>query len=217
MHEGNAVIAAKDSEGNILWSWHIWVPLTDYSYGKYGISEVNMMSRNLGALIDAGDGSVTSHGLHYQWGRKDPFVGQGAHGASDFAKVAGVAKTTVTTPFSTEAELNAHPTEFVNYNSGTNWFATNDIRSFWGTTKTIYDPCPPGWKVPDKETTTTSLFSGDDPSWTFDSRADSHYLVTIGTAVFPLASYIYYNGNMTGREQRLLLWSASSRINSSFS
>lgn len=216
LHEGNAVIAVKDSEDTILWSWHIWVPLTNYTYNTYsGASSVNMMSRNLGALIDAGDGSVTAHGLHYQWGRKDPFVGQGAHGSSDFAKVAGVAKTNRTTTFSSETELNANPTAFVYYSSGKQWYAS-DNTSFWGSSKTIYDPCPPGWKVPDKSTATTILFEGDltTPGWTYNATA-GNYVVTIGTASFPISSSIYYNGNMTGRENEIRIWSSSSRISSS--
>ena len=34
---GNAVIAAKDAAGIILWSWHIWVPATEIVTADYGI------------------------------------------------------------------------------------------------------------------------------------------------------------------------------------
>ena len=46
--EGNAVIAAKDADGNILWSWHIWFtdqPLGQVYYNNAGV----MMDRNLGS------------------------------------------------------------------------------------------------------------------------------------------------------------------------
>lgn len=76
---GNALIAALDDEGTIIWSWHIWLP--EESVGsmttKTGYEIMNM---NLGALCsdfpDSGDEEVTGgkvYGLLYQWGRKDPF------------------------------------------------------------------------------------------------------------------------------------------------
>ena len=46
--EGNAVIAAKDADGKILWSWHIW--LTDQPEEHvYNNNAGTMMDRNLGA------------------------------------------------------------------------------------------------------------------------------------------------------------------------
>ena len=71
--EGNAVIAAKDAYGKILWSWHIWFtdqPKEQVYYKNAG----TMMDRNLGAT-SATSGDVGALGLLYQWGRKDPFSG----------------------------------------------------------------------------------------------------------------------------------------------
>ena len=71
--EGNAVIAAKDKNGTILWSWHIWLtdqPQEQIYYNNAG----TMMDRNLGAT-SATPGDVGALGLLYQWGRKDPFLG----------------------------------------------------------------------------------------------------------------------------------------------
>jgi hypothetical protein len=64
--EGNAVIAAKDASGTILWSWHIW--LTDEPQGQvYYNNAGTMMDRNLGAT-SATPGDVGALGLLYQWG-----------------------------------------------------------------------------------------------------------------------------------------------------
>ncbi len=102
--EGNALIAAYDDGGEIIWSWHIWVTdndpanetnaVTYYTYRwdssgiKYDeprISGYQIMSCNLGALANEPEDDldnealfeVTSlrrtHGMLYQWGRKDPF------------------------------------------------------------------------------------------------------------------------------------------------
>lgn len=85
--KGNAVIAAFDSENNIVWSWHIW--LTDmpevYDYQNNGIPQSGgltdgyyCMDRNLGATSAELLGDYETFGLYYQWGRKDPFIGDKA-------------------------------------------------------------------------------------------------------------------------------------------
>ena len=83
-HEGNALLAAFDEAGNIVWSWHIW--LTDkpevYDYQNNPIPQSGgltdgfyCMDRNLGATDATALGGYETFGLYYQWGRKDPFIG----------------------------------------------------------------------------------------------------------------------------------------------
>lgn len=76
---GNALVAATDSDGKILWSWHLWI--TDYNPDNDFTTEPNasgttwtFMDRNLGA-VSTERGSFDNFGLIYQWGRKDPFPG----------------------------------------------------------------------------------------------------------------------------------------------
>lgn len=80
-NKGNALIAAFDDKGEIVWSWHIWMtdmPQTfDYEnnpiYQSGGKTDgFYVMDRNLGATGTTGD---EAFGLFYQWGRKDPFIG----------------------------------------------------------------------------------------------------------------------------------------------
>ena len=80
-NRGNALIAAFDDKGEIVWSWHIWMtdlPETfDYEnnpiYQSGGKTDgFYVMDRNLGATDTKGQ---ESYGLLYQWGRKDPFIG----------------------------------------------------------------------------------------------------------------------------------------------
>ena len=156
LKDGNALVAAKDASGNILWSWHIWVcngwdpDKTAQTY--YNNSNV-MMDRNLGAT-SAKPGDVTALGLLYQWGRKDPFLGSSSI-SEDID-----AKSTLTWPDAvlssketgTIAYSIAHPTTFIatreeNYD----WFYTGEFitdNTRWQEEKTIYDPCPAGWKLP---------------------------------------------------------------------
>lgn len=76
---GNALVAVTDSEGEILWSWHLWI--TDYNPDNDFTTAPNssgttwtFMDRNLGATSNE-RGSFDNFGLLYQWGRKDPFPG----------------------------------------------------------------------------------------------------------------------------------------------
>lgn len=80
-NKGNALIAAFDKDGNIVWSWHIWMTdlpqVFDYEnnpiYQSGGQTDgFYVMDRNLGAVGTKGDDAF---GLFYQWGRKDPFIG----------------------------------------------------------------------------------------------------------------------------------------------
>ena len=114
-----------------------------------------MMDRNLGAT-SATPGDVEALGLLYQWGRKDPFLG------SSSIRLAFFAESTITWPSpvssdssnGTIAYATAHPTTFIN-SSNYDWYYTgsssiDDTR--WTTSseaKSIYDPCPAGWRVPD--------------------------------------------------------------------
>ncbi len=70
--KGNALIAATDKDGAIIWSWHIWAPEDSLASveTKNGYQLANM---NLGAMKSAATGDVKPYGMLYQWGRKDPF------------------------------------------------------------------------------------------------------------------------------------------------
>lgn len=150
--KGNAVIAAQDADGKILWSWHIW--LTDMPEEQVYYNDAGtMMDRNLGAT-SATPGDVRALGLLYQWGRKDPFLG------SSSIKRNREAKSTILWPLPKESTSNTstieyritHPTIFIiekeDYDdwSYINWGTDNTL---WQSSKTIYDPCPVGWRVPD--------------------------------------------------------------------
>lgn len=139
--DGNALIAAKDASGNILWSWHIWMTATPPKGQVYYNNAGTMMDTNLGG------GSTSRFGLLYQWGRKDPFLG-------------AYSEATITWPRGrvSDAECGtiewatAHPTDFIMHNdTNKDWYYTGSSRNEnerWKSVKTIYDPCPAGWRVP---------------------------------------------------------------------
>ena len=218
---GNAVIAAKDAGGVILWSWHIWVPATEIVTADYGIYPAPMMDRNLGALVAAtadAAAPVESFGLTYQWGRKDPFPGPKAVKSGDNATVAGVAVSTKpgngTTAEScmTVEEAIANPT-VLGFTQNGDWLPAElaDNTLWQNEVKTMYDPCPPGYRVPARDT--ESAFHSSDLStatgWQ-DNAANNWFALGDPLAVFPYAGYRddYSPGGMTHAYDRGAYWTA---------
>ncbi len=73
--QGNAGLALKDSEGKILWSWHLW--LTDQTDFRT-VEKGKLLNIPLGSITNSRDFQYGDHyhALIYQYGRKDPFPNQ---------------------------------------------------------------------------------------------------------------------------------------------
>ncbi|MBO4671195.1 MAG: Ig-like domain-containing protein [Bacteroidales bacterium] len=157
LRNGSAIIAVRDEDENILWSWHIWVwdgfdimAAAQQYYNDAGY----LMDRNLGAS-SATIGEIGARGLMFQWGRKDPFLGAtSAAVSSDDIKEKHVlvasSDETGTVQYATE-----HPMTFIYYSNAStgDWLSeSNASDNLWsGDSKTIYDPCPPGWRMPEAD------------------------------------------------------------------
>ena len=168
---GNALLAVYDASGKVLWSWHIWV--TDYDPDASGaqLNGLTWMTRNLGAITSDYDPAGSAKGLVFQWGRKDPFPS--VSGWTDQGGIAVYdASGKPADPFLNEqvaatdnlAAAIAHPTTYYwgtrdEGDFGPYDWLTTDASSMndrlWETMtdsgKTLFDPCPPGWRVPRKE------------------------------------------------------------------
>ena len=189
---GNAVIAATDAAGGIVWSWHIWIspdetPLEPTHYTRN--SAWLMSDRNLGALSNLAS-DPESYGLYYQWGRKDPFPaaktqGSTTAGKEDCAFGSWTEECVINTEKFASAKFQSvrntnvgsddiaytvrNPMSNIHFtnaksggDAGTGTWAYNltlaEFQKLWSTdikSKTIYDPCPAGWCVP----------NGPDYSW----------------------------------------------------
>ena len=174
---GNAVIALRDENGDILWTWHIWRfnnPGTSY-YDNYGYGYMNC---NLGHVGE-------TEGLMYQWGRKDPFLGT----AWDSERQKPVAITsTLTWPEPVPSDTRfvsqvsytvSNPTTFITANSiNDHWFYLSSLPlegyGVWYSDlnkKSDFDPCPPGYKVPSVDYQLLSSMNIQNLQWGVDTDA----------------------------------------------
>ena len=149
----NALIAVKDNDGTILWSWHLWLTDTDLTpqviTNKGGI-DFKLMPCNLGWNGWTKDGKPTSP--YYQWGRKDPFI------ANRYVSYESISNT--------QEQYISHQNPKIFYHCKGSYSWTSDENPyFWDSkmndsfvdqkvTKTIYDPCPIGWSIPQYNTFT---------------------------------------------------------------
>ena len=215
LRPGNAVIAVRNQDEEILWSWHIWIPETAIQTGSYGdIMGADVMDRNLGALVaaEANETGIDplSYGLVYQWGRKDPFTGPAVLNDNTLATWAG-ASDEVATGQILLAESIANPRLLGHIDNG-DWVVETDDLYWSETEKTIYDPCPAGYRVP-IPVSSAPFWSSDltaQGGWGMNTTAGWLKLGTPDAAVFPFAGYRddYSVDGMAKVGVRTLYWAA---------
>lgn len=192
----------KNSDGSVnyndlLWSWHIWV-CPDIDSTPDGLidnaelkaldqtwaSGYTFMDRNMGALSK--DPGLPSLGLLYQWGRKDPFIGAAEVSSKQSNNRMDTHRPLVNQGYDWKTssgnmsvnEAVKAPTTLI---KGT--ITGTDYASLWGTAsgldgetnagnKTIYDPCPFGYRVPNVEAVVfkTARSSSVNSNWGDNNR-----------------------------------------------
>jgi hypothetical protein len=186
--KGNALVILYDDQGTpdqynsttdvIKYSWLIWN--VDYSpipeYGASTTTALNnakgrWMDRNLGATINNVSGSNLSedaniYGFMYQWGRPHPLnhPQYGVNACENFyIRNNNTSSNTTPTPLdatgaTVQIWMNNPMTHYVNGTDHSGLATLND--ALWSpTSKTVYDPCPPGWRVPESTDWDTSAFT----------------------------------------------------------
>ena len=202
---GNALIGAykRNSETSytLLWSWHIWV-VPDF---KDGIKDENwtatgytFIDRYLGATSN--QPGIASLGLLYQWGRKDPLIGPKEVKESPekaYTKMYPKPGTTSnyawgssgnnTTNYSIEnpttilsGGLCTNDKAYGNYLWGTNkgFQTTVGGQATNAGNKTIYDPCPVGYRVPPVDAFVFHVKNGktDYSTYTYNWSINNRYV-----------------------------------------
>lgn len=151
-----------------------WVPDND-DFGYYSKRECWVKLRQVAPMSGEGENTNQSCVVHivqhakqdlitgtstvYQWGRPTALpavchinkTSRTVYLGSEFSS------STFTLENMVEAgDIITKPTKLLRQPYGTSWFSTSgSIPAYWSSTKTVYDPCPPGFQLP-----AYSIFSG---------------------------------------------------------
>lgn len=198
---GNIIVGLCDLSGKYLWSWHLWI--TDYdpnsAGNQYTSNGFTFMSRNLG---DVTDGPFTGYCAPclYQWGRKDALAG---NNWSEYAWMAGyvfngIGKRQTSSFPTSKGSANAaanlvssiqNPLKGLNKASGTtvsDWLSGTKgaIPDRWNNedgSKSAFDPCPEGWRVPVSGTEQNSPWYGlEMRSWNSGIQTENAFYPAVG-------------------------------------
>ena len=185
-NRGNMVLAAYDKAGTILWSWHLWLVADKDPLAGVELSNgETIMNFNLGAWDNPNGSTVAAdiwrgYGLYYQWGRKDPFLRPEYYDCAqnldetvynqeqDYVYVTVKESTSKTGTIDYSVK---HPMTFLSSNEDNqgDWLYKNHRNDLWSATeKSIYDPCPHGWRVPSKSTFEVLDISAADDALSLD-------------------------------------------------
>ena len=214
---GNALVVLKDTKGTILWSWHIWVVRDNLKEQTFENLSKKPTFHNLNLGATTGTFNATNAiGLYYQYGRKDPFViakaiarpgsspyvtgpelTQMIERTNDNATISWSIKNPDTRIIRTESTQS-----FKTPRAFADWCLPQSVsEDFWGpnndNAKTIYDPCPEGYKVPSSSAfaefsggvgTDKAGFLFNASNYTDDQLTEAAYKDDpIGIAYFPYA------------------------------
>ena len=190
---GDAVLAIKDENGNIMWSWMIWAVSEDIEtatiVNNTGVEYI-MMAVGLGAIFDL---NKTKYVVpHFQWGRKDPMCPPNLYNSNSDMVLYDI-NGNVYNGFGIFGTGNDSSNEktvknsirypnlfFTQYDSSTcNWNNLDWSVNFWNANmtesssiaddqdiaiKTIYDPCPRGFMIPSGRFATGFTSTGNNTS-----------------------------------------------------
>lgn len=157
-HTGNAVVAVTDVAGDVLWSWHIWS--TDYVLGQGDIAVKNHGNNRTYKMMARTLGEVSGKAMFYQCGRKDPFqqktVTQKESGGNLSKSIMHpeIYYTSDGYDWCSESRTDWWDAGCKSYNS------SSSTASVLKGNKTIYDPCPAGYRVPPDDAFTAFTKTG---------------------------------------------------------
>ena len=233
----NAVIGSLDAYSNDIWSRHIWV----YP-DKLGTTEFENHTEQTYELLDVALGTsyddaqkTRFKNVHYQWGRKDPMLSPAAYNSTSNHAQYGDKQFAVSDgPAADVATAIKNPNKFylIDSNNNNDW-QSDDAKRFnhWDAActaagasdnevvKTVYDPSPVGFKVPNGRVFTGFTTTGGNTStaeefnvvgsfsagWKFKANAED----TDGQ-FFPASGYrTNSSGGLTNVSSSGLSWSSA--------
>ena len=188
---GNATIAVKDENGQIMWSWHIWAypfALHTFKHTNASGNTYNILDVNLGWVKKSAE-SKKGTSPYYQWGRKDPMLRSGASASVGSFNVTGCATSVAATI--------QNPNVFNTYETTNNSWWTNDgtpvtFYNYWDASqtttgaghrnivKTVYDPSPVGFHIP-CGVTFTGFSASNGGTWDNGYTWDNNFFQAAGS------------------------------------
>ncbi len=221
---GGAPMLIMKKAGKILWGWAFWniaadgTKLESVNVGGYDMANMNIgQATTQYAAWKAAADYILRTTYYYQWGRYLPifWTTYWSHCLIDAPEIQKSGNVpALKGPFATLKETLAYP-----YGSIVNWSTSESnpnwtqeyIGDLWGCqlgqmeaagTKSIYDPCPKGWRVPDYGAieawsatlgTTTPAASNYVSDGNHKLSADGMLGLMIGSMYLPTSGYIQYD------------------------
>ena len=158
----NGVLSVMDSDGFIVWNWHIWVfpyDLTPETVTNSSNISYDILPAYLATTYDDGD-SLKRKNWFYQWGRSVPLPGASAYNSNTTISTYGERNFSTYENYSQPYQLGiSSPTEFFTGSQPAvygRWFGDLSTvpNNLWNSSvnehapiKTIYDPSPIGFIV----------------------------------------------------------------------
>lgn len=165
----NGVISVRNSSGTAIWNWHIWIwedNLSTVSITNSSGVTYNILPYNLASKWDNSEKAFIKN-WYYQWGRSVPMLCPSAYNSNTDSNSYGTFFFKMANSADSYSQGIANPTTFYyNSKSSYNWFGSTSYYNLWDanctttgasdntTVKTVYDPCPPGFKIPNGNTFT---------------------------------------------------------------
>lgn len=219
IEQGNAVIAVKDENGKIMWSWHIWVTNKNVYETQAVTASYQGTTQTFMFMpfpLGWNDSTTAPTCTFYQWGRKDPFP------PSDGSLLTSTTDKTVykydtngnsTTSdcwykVSSQADIATsilNPSTF--YSVSANWCSqsSNELWNvgniatdvnFNSVTKSVYDPSPAGFRLPETAAFTGFTVNGGNegtPNGTWSSTTRGNTFTTNSVDTYWQACGFRYN------------------------
>lgn len=218
----NAVVSATDKEGVVLWSWHLWfwkeslepVDISNRTGVVYSILPVHLASRRKNGRLQ---------NWFFQWGRHVPMLCGKDALSQEVESNWGTREVKELEKADSIGMGIRNPSVFFAGNMAPhNWFGEKSYYNLWDAgcqntgnsdnrvIKTVYDPCPAGYRMPGGNTFTgfskTAAVGDFENGWLFRKDGSD----TEGV-FFPASGCRYYSdGAVYGAGERGYVWLSSS-------
>lgn len=212
------ILLMKNKDGKILWGWAFWniapdgTTLDPINIAGYEMApfEIGIPTSDIAGYVSkTGSAHISRTVYYYQWGRYLPTFWNSFLSVSWAASAEGQAEVSgsgnvlgLNGPFKNLKEALAHPAGVITHvgsDDMPDWIEES-VPELWGATpanelavgvKSVYDPCPKGWRVPDNAAMLAVAAAAAAES-RYDATA-GHLGMYVGDAFFGYYGYFIYS------------------------